>query len=378
LFAAMLAEIRAYGEGLVIAEQIPSKLVSDVVKNTAVKVMHRLPAADDRDLAGAAMNLDDAQSRQVVSLEPGVAAVFADGMDRPIKVRVPFGGGAEGARPGPPPPLLARRSTACGPRCAGERPCTQREMRTAEVLAAPGSPADAWLRVWVQALVLAFLTDRGLPAVPAPLRTRWVELGARVRECLLATVVDQAVAVRARALRPSYDPAHLAASLAQAALRALSEGTGPGSRPGPGWVIPQLRWLHEVGRLCPPGGGPPDPGRCAPPLDYELPGLADWLGARVGHRLRALRRHPLSMDLAGNRLAAWTALLGEDDQRAFASDLAALGVGLPPASQLGHVAAPMGVTAWLPVVLSWPGRLAAAQNHPAAWFAGDPAAGNPG
>jgi hypothetical protein len=84
------------------------------------------------------------------------------------------------------------------------------------------------------------------------------------------------------------------------------------------------------------------------------------------------------MDLAGNRLAAWTALLGEDDQRAFASDLAALGVGLPPASQLGHVAAPMGVTAWLPVVLSWPGRLAAAQNHPAAWFAGDPAAGNPG
>ena len=39
LFATMLlAEIRAYGEGLVIAEQIPSKLVSDVVKNTALKV----------------------------------------------------------------------------------------------------------------------------------------------------------------------------------------------------------------------------------------------------------------------------------------------------------------------------------------------------
>src|SRR5437667_6802315 len=103
LFTAMLAEIRAYGEGLVIAEQIPSKLVSDVVKNTALKVMHRLPAADDRDLAGAAMNLDGAQSRQVVSLEPGVAAVFADGMDRPIRVRVPYGGDAECARPGAVP-----------------------------------------------------------------------------------------------------------------------------------------------------------------------------------------------------------------------------------------------------------------------------------
>ena len=372
LFAAMLAEIRAYGEGLVIAEQIPSKLVSDVVKNTALKVMHRLPAADDRDLAGAAMNLDDAQSRQVVSLEPGVAAVFADGMDRPIKVRVPFGGSAEYARPGPVPPLLGRRSTACGPQCAGERPCTQREIRAAEVLAAPGSPADAWLRVWVQALVLAFLTNRSMPTVPVPLRTRWGELGARLRECLLATVAGQAVAVRARALRPSYDPAQLAASLARAAARVLSGGTGPGARPGPEWVIPQVRWLHETDRLCPPGGGPPDPGQCAPPLDYGLPGLVDWPGARVGHRLRALRRHPLSMELAGNRLAAWTALLGEDDQRSFGRDLATLGVGLPPASQLSHVAAPMGVTAWLPVVLSWPARLVTAQSHPAAWFGADP------
>jgi Helicase HerA-like C-terminal len=372
LFAAMLAEIRAYGEGLVIAEQIPSKLVSDVVKNTALKVMHRLPAADDRDLTGAAMNLGDAQSRQVVSLEPGVAAVFADGMDRPIKVRVPFGGGAEGTGPRPVPPLLARRSTACGQPCAGERPCTQREMRTAEVLAAPGSPADAWLRVWVQVLALAFLTNRCLPTVPAPLRTRWNELGARLRECLLATVVDQAVAVRAQALRPSYDPEYLASSLARAAARALGEGTGPGTRPGPDWVIPQVRWLHEADRLCPPGGGPPEPGRCAPPLDYGLPGLADWPGARVGHRLRALRRHPLSMDLADNRLAAWTALLGADDQRAFGRDLATLGVGLPPASQLRHVAAPMGVMAWLPVVLSWPARLVVPQNHLAASFAAGP------
>ena len=85
LFASMLAEIRAYGEGLVIAEQIPAKLVPDAVKNTALKVVHRLPARDDRDLVGAAMNLDEDQSRQVVSLPPGVAAVFADGMDRPVK-----------------------------------------------------------------------------------------------------------------------------------------------------------------------------------------------------------------------------------------------------------------------------------------------------
>src|SRR5262245_1414746 len=92
LFASLLAEIRAYGEGLVIAEQIPAKLVADVVKNSALKIVHRLPARDDRDLVGATMNLDAEQSRQVVSFPPGVAAVFADGMDRPLRIRVPWSG----------------------------------------------------------------------------------------------------------------------------------------------------------------------------------------------------------------------------------------------------------------------------------------------
>ena len=98
----------------------------------------------------------------------------------------------------------------------------------------------------------------------------------------------------------------------------------------------------------------------------------------MGHRLRALRRHPLSMDLPGNRLAAWTALLGEDDQYVFGRDLAILGVGLSPAAQLAHAAAPMGVTAWLPVVLSWPARLVAAHNQMPASFGRGTPDGNPG
>src|SRR5215469_10438129 len=138
---------------------------------------------------------------------------------------------------------------------------------------------------------------------------------------------------------------------------ALSASTGPpGTRAGADWVIPQVRCLHELDRLCPARDGTPAPSRCAPPLDFFLRGLADWPGARVGHRLRALRRHPLSMELPGNRLAAWTALLGEDDQRAFTCDLAVLGVGLPPGAQLGHVAGLINATPWLPAVLSWPGR----------------------
>ena len=371
MFAGLLAEIRAYGEGLVIAEQIPAKLVPDAVKNTALKVMHRLPAADDRDLVGAAMNLDADQSRQVVSLEPGVAAVFADGMDRPIRVRVPYGGDLEqAAAPAAPestvvpPPVLGCRSAACGPLCA-ERPCTLRETRAADVLAAPGSPADAWLRVWAETLVLAFLTGRGMPVVPGKLRQRWDELGERIRECLLATVLERVVGARAAALRPSYDPAQLTASATTVALRALRQDAGPGTRIGPSWVIPQVRWLHELERVY-PAGSPPDPAQPAPPPDFELPGLTDFPGAQVGHRLRALRRHPLSMELEHNRMPAWTALLGEDDQRSFLHDLATLGVGLRSSAQLGHAAALMNVASWLEVVLSWPGRFVVSQveQHP--------------
>jgi hypothetical protein len=118
LFASLLAEIRAYGTGIIVAEQIPAKLVPDVIKNSALKILHRLPAADDRELVGATMNLSPDQSRQVVSMAPGVAAVFADGMDRPLRVRVPHGEHRERAamtRAGWPPrcaPLAARRRAA--------------------------------------------------------------------------------------------------------------------------------------------------------------------------------------------------------------------------------------------------------------------------
>lgn len=359
LFASMLAEIRAYGEGLVIAEQVPAKLIPDVVKNTAFKVVHRLPAGDDRALVGAAMNLDDDQSRQVVSLVPGVAAVFADGMDRPVRVRVPFGGERARVLPGPPPPLAARRSAACGPECTGRRACTLLELRRAELLACPGTPQDAWLRLWAETLVLAFVTNRALPAVPAPAHRRWRELDRRLRECLLATVIDRAVQGRALALLASYDPAALAAASASAAWRMLEQGTGPGARPGRRWVIPQVRWLHEIERVCPLAGPSPDPAHRAPPLDFDLPGAVTWPGMRVGHRLRALRRHPLSMDLPRNQRLAWIALLGDDDQRAFTEDLATAGVGLTVGTQLSWAAEVMQAGTWLEVVLSWPRRFVA-------------------
>ena len=358
LFAGMLAEIRAYGEGIVVAEQIPAKLVPDVVKNTALKIVHRLPAHDDRQVVGAAMNLDDEQSRQVVSLEPGVAAVFADGMDRPLRIRVPLGETAERVLASPPPPLAGRRSAACAPRCVAGRACTLLELRAADLLS--GAAEHAWLRVWTETLVLAHLTNRTLPVPPGQLRRRWAVLDPRRRECALATLIDRSVGARGVSVRGSYDPDRLAASVSSAALRLL-DGTAPdGTRAGPGWVIPQLRWLHEIERICPLGGPWPDPCDRAPPLDFDLPGTIDWPGMRTGHRICALRRHPLSMELAANRRVAWNLLVGEDDQGGFLADLAAVMVGQDQGLQVSHAAAVMGVSGWLEVVLSWPRRFVVA------------------
>ena len=388
LFASLLAEIRAYGEGIIVVEQIPTKLVGDVVKNTALKVLHRLPAHDDRQVVGAAMNLDESQSRQVVSLRPGVAAVFADGMDRPLRIRVPFGGARErpaaalgalraGSAPGGPPvPVRGRRSAACGPACVSGRACSLLELRSADLLAA--APEDAWLRIWTEALVLAFLTNRALPVVPAALRNRWAELDQRLRECLLATAVDRSLRGRALAVRAFYDPQRLAAAVASTALKLLEGQPGAGAPAGRDWVIPQLQWLHEVERVCPFDEGQPDPFAPAPPLDYLLDGLADRPGLKIGQRVSGLRRHPLSMELPRNRQPAWTVLLGEDEQRGFADDLAAVVIGVSHRGQLRQAAGEMGIVGWLEAVLSWPRRFIVGSEDQAAAAAPSPGpAANP-
>jgi uncharacterized protein len=126
--------------------------------------------------------------------------------------------------------------------------------------------------------------------------------------------------------------------------------------PGTAWVIPQLKWLHELERLCPLHGPAADPFAVAPPLDYALTGLSDRADVKIGQRVSGLRRHPLSMEVTRNRTLAWTALLGDDDQREFIDDLAAVAIGVSHRGQLGKAAGEMGVAAWLEPVLSWPRR----------------------
>lgn len=86
VFSDMLAEIRAYGQGIIIADQIPAKLIPDVMKNTDVKIVHRLTAKDDREAVGAAMNLTKEQMEDLSKSVPGMATISYGGMDKAARV----------------------------------------------------------------------------------------------------------------------------------------------------------------------------------------------------------------------------------------------------------------------------------------------------
>ena len=95
LFVDMLAEIRAFGQGIIIVEQIPTKIVPEAVKNTNLKIMLRLTAADDREFLGTAMNFTDEQKRFVTSLRAesgrGVdMVVFEQQLDQPRLLTLPL------------------------------------------------------------------------------------------------------------------------------------------------------------------------------------------------------------------------------------------------------------------------------------------------
>ena len=88
VFTNMLSEVRAYGQGVLVSEQIPSKLAPDVLKNTNLKIAHRLIAQDDRESIGQTINLNNDQVTHLGILEPGMAAVYAEGADHAYLVRL--------------------------------------------------------------------------------------------------------------------------------------------------------------------------------------------------------------------------------------------------------------------------------------------------
>jgi hypothetical protein len=77
-FAGALAENRKYGEGVIFTGQFPARLVADAVKNSNLKLMHRLSAEDDRRYLGETMSMDEAQRLFAARLKTGEALLYSD------------------------------------------------------------------------------------------------------------------------------------------------------------------------------------------------------------------------------------------------------------------------------------------------------------
>lgn len=284
LFTSLLAEIRAYGEGIVVAEQIPGKIVPDVIKNTACKILHRLPAADDREAVGATMNLSEAQSRHVVTLPPGRAAVFTDGMDRPLRLAMPLGASLEDASSASSsPPLAARRSVACGQLCT-TRACTLRELGDAVYRA----DEDPELVLWLELLTVAHIAGR-----PAPTPSdSWIasvhaKYDPRTLECAVAHRIQTAVDARYAGITRYNPAAEFISHLADSARRTLAGEPGCAG-PEVRWQAGSYRWYDVLLALK---ADEPDTGPHPLTSSWADRGLL-LEGATRAEQLAALRRRP--------------------------------------------------------------------------------------
>lgn len=85
-FTNILAEMRSYGQGVIIAEQIPSKIAPDVIKNSSNKIVHRLVARDDQLLLASTIGVSDENAVYFGNQRPGYALCHKEGMSEPVSI----------------------------------------------------------------------------------------------------------------------------------------------------------------------------------------------------------------------------------------------------------------------------------------------------
>jgi hypothetical protein len=169
------------------------------------------------------MNLDEAQSRAVVSLPAGRAAVFADGMDRPTLVEVPLGEDREGRVP-----ATGRVAIAGGV----VDPCTLREMSRARRLAERPE-----LVLWIELLTVAHLTGMARPA-PSDLVLAQVHgLSSAVVRHAAAGLIRAAVLDRRPLFGVGDDREALVGHVEEIAVTMLAGGAACRSRGEEVWTI---------------------------------------------------------------------------------------------------------------------------------------------
>ena len=86
-FTNMLAEMRSYGQGVIVAEQIPSKLAPEVIKNSSNKIIHRIVSKDDQEVMANTIGVHSTDAIYLGNSRTGYALCHKEGMVQPVIVK---------------------------------------------------------------------------------------------------------------------------------------------------------------------------------------------------------------------------------------------------------------------------------------------------
>jgi hypothetical protein len=88
VFCNVISEMRSLGQGVAVVEQIPSKISPDVIKNSNMKIVHRLVSRDDQSLLAGSLGIDDDEALYLNRLRTGHALCHKEGMAKPVECAV--------------------------------------------------------------------------------------------------------------------------------------------------------------------------------------------------------------------------------------------------------------------------------------------------
>lgn len=75
MFSNFLSEVRAYGQGMMVVDQVPTRLIEDAIKNTNVKIIHKVVASDDARVVAESVGLTAEQQKIIPKLSIGQAVL---------------------------------------------------------------------------------------------------------------------------------------------------------------------------------------------------------------------------------------------------------------------------------------------------------------
>jgi hypothetical protein len=136
LLTQMLAEIRSYGEAVLVVDQSPSAVARDVVKNTNLKIVHRVLDPGDREVIGGSIGISDEQQESLARLDRGEAVVLTRRLPEPQTVKIGMATPGEDGAGSPSRREKPNVATDTRPCCLGDQPwqhhAAERQSRLAE------------------------------------------------------------------------------------------------------------------------------------------------------------------------------------------------------------------------------------------------------